>query len=89
MSWDIKIAKKISKQIKRFPKKDKDRIFVIFEQMASNPYSGDIEKIEGEESLWRRRIGNYRISYDVYPKQKIIDVVDAQRRTTTTYRKKK
>jgi len=60
MSWDIKIAKKISKQMKRFPEKDKKRILVVFDGMIMNPYSGDIEKIKGEEVLWRKRIGNYK-----------------------------
>lgn len=85
MSWQIKIAKRVLKVIKRIPKKDAERLLFILDKLAENPYQGDIEKIEGEENTWRRRIGAYRIIYEIFPKQRFIFVYDVRRRTTTTY----
>ncbi len=89
MSWKIKIAKRVLKEIKHIPKKGAKRLLVILEELKENPYQGDIEKIKGEENVWRRRIGNYRILYEIIPKQKDIYVFQIRRRTTTTYRKKR
>ncbi len=86
MTWRIKIAKRVLKQIKRIPKKDAKRLLFVLDELTENPYQGDIEKIRGEENAWRRRIGSYRILYEIFPKQKFISVYNLERRTTTTYR---
>jgi len=87
MNWEIKIAKRVLKEIKRIPKKDAKRLLFILEEFAENPYSGDIEKIKGENDTWRKRVGNYRIIYQISSNQKYIEVFDIRRRTTTTYKK--
>jgi len=86
MNWEIKVAKRVAKEIKRIPKKDAKRLLFILEEFTNNPYKGDIQKISGENNAWRRRIGNYRIIYQIFPKQKCIEVLDVRRRTTTTYK---
>lgn len=85
MSWKVKIAKRASKQMKRAPEKDAKRLLSVLEGLTENPYRGDIEKIKGEDNVWRRRVGNYRILYEIKPKQRHIDVFQIRRRTTTTY----
>ncbi len=88
MNWKVKIAKGASKAMKRFPKKDAERLLFVLEEFQVDPYQGDIEKIRGEDNVWRRRVGNYRILYEVVPRQKSVDVFRIERRTTTTYKKR-
>lgn len=89
MPWEIKIAKGVYKEIKRLPKRDMRRILGVLESLPENPYFGDIEKLSGEVNVWRRRAGVYRITYELFTQNKFIAVLDVQRRTTTTYRKRK
>lgn len=89
MSWNFKIAKRVLKEIKHIPKKDALRLLFVLEKIAENPYQGDIEKIKGEDNVWRRKIGNYRILYEIIPRQRYINVFQIRRRTTTTYRKQR
>lgn len=88
MSWDVRIAKRVSKQMKRISKKEVPNILGVMDNMARNPYWGDIKKIEGEQHVWRRRVGNYRILYEIFPNEKFVAVLDIRRRTTTTYHRK-
>jgi len=88
MSWEVRLVKRAAKEIKRIPKKDAKRLLFVLEELAENPYQGDIEKIKGEENVWRRRIGNYRILYEIKLKQRYIGVFQIRRRTTTTYRRR-
>lgn len=88
MNWEVVVRHKIKKQLKRFPKKDIARIEVALAQFRHNPFAGDIEKMEGEENVWRKRVGSYRISYELFPKKQMVYVFMVERRTTTTYRKK-
>jgi mRNA-degrading endonuclease RelE of RelBE toxin-antitoxin system len=41
--------------------------------------------MKGEENVWRRRAGAYRIFYELIPKTKIIYVFRVERRTSKTY----
>jgi len=56
--------------------------------MQDDPYTGDIAHLQGESFAWRRRVGNYRIIYELIPDQRFIIVSRIERRTTTTYRKR-
>ena len=85
MDWDVKIARRVLKEIKRFPEKDAKRLFFVLEELVKNPYQGDIEKIKGENNVWRRRVGSYRIIYEIFPAQKFVWVFDIKRRATATY----
>ena len=85
-NWKLKIRERIWKDIARFPRKDRRRIIKVIEKdLVLNPYSGDIERMKGEENCWRRRIGAYRIFYEIYPRKKIIYVYRVERRTSKTY----
>lgn len=88
MSWKVRIAKRVSKEMKRIPKKDVKRLLFVLEGLAKDPYQGNIEKIKGEDNVWRRRVGSHRILYEIILKGKYIDVFQIRRRTTTTYRKR-
>ena len=87
MSWQIKIAKRVLKQVKKIPKKDAQRLSIILQSMSENPYRGDLDNLKGEENTWRRRVGAYRIIYEIFPKQKMVFIEDIRRRTSTTYRR--
>ena len=57
--------------------------------MADNPLTGDIVRLHGQHpTAWRRRVGAYRIFYDLDPVNHFIFVRLIERRTTTTYRKR-
>ena len=85
MSWELRTNKKAAKTIKGFPKKDRIRIYEAISVIALNPYQGDIQKMGGETNVWRRRIGSYRIFYEIFPKEKIILIFKIKRRTSHTY----
>lgn len=87
MKWEFKIAKKAGKQTKKFPKNDLRRISESIEELGEDPYNGDIQKMSGEENVWRKRVGNYRILYEIIFEEKIIFIFSVERRTTTTYKK--
>ncbi|MDO8590491.1 MAG: type II toxin-antitoxin system RelE/ParE family toxin [bacterium] len=85
MGWELIIDSYAKKQLKRISKKDAERIVVAIKDFTANPYAGDIEKMEDQKDVWRRRIGAYRIFYEVYTTRKIIYVFDIKRRTSSTY----
>lgn len=84
-NWGLRIENAVYKELARFPKKDTERIMKTIKLLPLDPYIGDIQKIKGEENIWRRRVGNYRIFYEVKMLEKIVQVFWVERRTSSTY----
>lgn len=83
--WLLQVDPQVHKDIKNFPRQDTRRILNAVEMLPINPYAGDIQKMTGEENVWRRRIGNYRIFYEIITRDKILHVFRVERRTSKTY----
>jgi mRNA-degrading endonuclease RelE of RelBE toxin-antitoxin system len=84
-SWVLQIDPAIFKYLKRMPRGDVERILFIIQNLPLNPFSGDIQKMRDEKNIWRRRVGAYRIFYELIPQSKIISVFRVERRTSKTY----
>lgn len=85
INWKIKIRERVCKDTEKFPRKDKMRILQTFEEIYVNPFSGDVQKMKGEENVWRRRVSAYRIFYEILPKDKVTYIFRVERRTSKTY----
>lgn len=84
-NWVLQIDPKVAKALKKIPQGNARRITSVMEQLPTNPYAGDIQKMKGEKNVWRRRVGEYRIFYEIIPTESVIHVFHVERRTTTTY----
>ena len=85
MTWRLQIARRAQRELQRLPAKDRQRIAAALIEMRENPFSGDIARLRAERTSWRRRVGSYRIFFDVHPEPLVVDVVEIARRTSTTY----
>lgn len=84
-NWVLEIEPDVYKETRRLSLSDKQRIFDVINSLALNPYSGDVEKLSGEENRWRRRVGAYRIFYRIYQNSRKVLVVHVERRGSHTY----
>lgn len=85
VNWVLQIDPKVEKALKKIPQTSSRRIVAALEQLPDKPYSGDIQKMRGEKNVWRRRIGEYRIFYEIIPEESVLHVFHLERRTSTTY----
>ena len=53
--------------------------------MQADPFQGDLKRLKGKDTAWRRRVGNYRIIYDLYFDEHLIVIQGILRRTSATY----
>ena len=83
--WTVRVDRAVEKQLRRIPWRDAERVFSAITEMAANPYSGDVVKMHGEEDTWRRRVGSYRIFFEVLSEECVVYVYRVERRTSTTY----
>jgi mRNA-degrading endonuclease RelE of RelBE toxin-antitoxin system len=85
MTWAVVVAKPAQKHVARFPNRDQQRIRAAVLAMRDDPFSGDVIKLEGAGSRWRRRVGNYRIFFSVDVTSRVVNISAIVRRTSTTY----
>ena len=84
MEWTVVLAGPATKSLKRIPADDKKRILAALTEMEQDPFRGDIRKLQGLPGF-RRRVGNWRIMFEVVVERKIIVIAAIERRTSTTY----
>ena len=89
MNWILVLAKSAKKQLNRLPETDRSRILSVIGQMGLNPLGGGVTQLHHPKlPSFRRRVGNYRILFDIYPDRRIIIITEVIRRTSTTYRRR-
>jgi mRNA-degrading endonuclease RelE of RelBE toxin-antitoxin system len=84
VEWIVVLAGPAKKSLKRIPTADRARILAALEEMQRNPFAGDIRKLQGLPGF-RRRIGNWRILFELVPERHHVVVAAIERRTSTTY----
>ena len=84
MAFVVHLANKAEKGLRGIPAADHERILSALESMEDNPLSGDVVKLKGIDAF-RRRVGNYRIIFNINAKEHAVFVMDVLRRTSTTY----
>lgn len=84
MEWTVVLVGPARKSLKRVPASDKTRILAALAEMEQNPFQGDIRKLQGLPGF-RRRVGDWRILFEVVPERRQIVVAAIERRTSTTY----
>ena len=74
MMWNVVITGPAQKDFQKLPQKDQARVKAALISMQSDPFKGDAETPwQGKPAAWRRRVGNYRIVYDLdFNKRQIV-----------------
>jgi mRNA interferase RelE/StbE len=72
--FQIEWKKSAEKELYAIANQDQRRIIEAVSELSENPFSIGSHKLQGAESLYRIRVGDYRIIYDVNVRTKIITV---------------
>ena len=85
MRWIVRASHDAQKALARADGKDRKYLKAALKQLESDALAGDIQRLKNERAAFRRRVGNWRIFFDLYPDTFTVHVVAIERRTTTTY----
>lgn len=83
MSYRLLLHKNVTKFLEKCPAKQRQDIKQKLELLKQNPYSNtqlDIKNMQGYENLYRLRIGQYRLIYQVKQNELVIFVLKAGNR---------
>ena len=83
--YKILVSRTFQKQFNKLDKEMQKRVKNALKQSMSNPFSArskaDIKQIKGTFPVkYRIGIGNYRIIYTIYKKDKVVKVIELMKR---------
>lgn len=71
-SYDIQFRRSVRKDFKHLPPKTAERIWSKIEGLEENPRPPGAASLEGDRPLWRIRIGDYRLVYEIDDKARVV-----------------
>lgn len=78
--YTITFARSARKELERLSATVISRVFPRIEALAQNPRPPSCRKIQGYENLWRIRVGDYRVIYQVFDDELVVDIVTVRHR---------
>ncbi len=74
-SYRIEWKRSAIKELKRLPREAVRRILQVVEPLARDPYPLGIRKLVGSEHIYRIRVGDYRVIYNVQESILVIHII--------------
>jgi mRNA interferase RelE/StbE len=79
--YTITFAQSARKDLERLSASIVNRVFPKIEALAQNPRPSDCRKLQGVENLWCIRVGDYRVVYQVFDEELVVDIVAVRHRS--------
>ena len=72
--YEITFARSARKELQALPLAIAERILEKIELLAVNPRPAGCKKLRGQTGLWRIRVGEYRVIYNIDDGTRVVDV---------------
>ncbi len=80
MRYTVQLRPSAFKSFKNLPRKEQIRIAAAIESLAEDPRPAGVKKLAAEEDIWRIRIGQYRVIYQIEQGKLLILVLKIRHR---------
>ena len=70
ISWKASAVKELRSIAPQFIPK----LIHSIEQLARNPFTGNVRKLQGSTNSYRMRVGDYRVLYVVFEERKTLEI---------------
>jgi mRNA interferase RelE/StbE len=75
MTYHVEFTKQAAKQFKAVPSQEQQRMKPRIDALSVDPRPNGVTKLAGEENIYRIRVGNYRVIYNIQDHQLLVLVV--------------
>lgn len=85
MGWGVVLASRAKKDLRKVPASEQKRVKAALRELGKDPFLGDVRPIAGEPHIFRKRVGHWRILFELLETHRVVVVASIKRRTSTTY----
>lgn len=79
--YEILLTRSARKELERLPPRLASNVLRRIEALGENPRPPGCIKLTGAEDLWRIRIGDYRVLFDIQDDKLLIDILAIRHRS--------
>ena len=80
-TYEVTFARSARRELEGLPRSVAARILERIQALSENPRSHGCRKIQGPSQLWRIRVGEYRVIYQIDDKDRIVDIIVIRHRS--------
>ena len=80
MTYQIEVVGAAKRQLKRLSKENQQRILGAIEKLADHPRPRDCKQLQGEDRLFRLRVGDYRVVYEIHDRVLLVLILTVAHR---------
>ena len=87
MNWVCELTQDAEEDLRDLPRAIQKRVARVLTQMETDPLQGNVKALQGEawRSVFRRRIGDYRILFTVQHAKQTVSILRILIRSGNTY----
>ena len=86
MSWKLIYSRRAVRSLRRLPRDDQARLLMQLNAMQEDPLGGNVKALRHHPISFRRRVGEFRILFDLDQVVRSVLIHDISRRSESTYR---
>lgn len=75
MAYQVIVKPSAAKVIRKLDRSTQAKVVRLLDALAQEPRPGGVVKLEGDDNLWRVRIGDYRVVYEIHDGKLIVLVL--------------
>lgn len=72
--YTIEVKRSAQKELSAIPKNFQEKIISAIDALAENPRPEGVKKLKLSQNLWRIRVGDYRVIYEIEDSLQILEV---------------
>jgi len=77
MSYRVIIPKPVQKELDDLPEKQRERLLNDIRLLADIPRPSGVKKLKGHENMYRIRVGNYRVIYEIQDQEMLVLILSS------------
>jgi len=78
--YNVEFVDSAAKEFRVLPVDIKYRVRLAVDSLCQNPYPSGVRKLHGHKRLYRIRVGQYRLVYEIRDQEKLIRVTRIRHR---------
>ena len=78
--YEITFARSARRELEALEAQLVARVWARIQALGGKPRPPGCRKVQGEEDVWRIRVGDYRVLYEIKDATRIIDIVAVRHR---------
>ena len=85
MPYELQVERAARRSLAGIPADDYARLERAIDALAEEPRPRGSKKLRAPAPMWRIRVGNYRVIYSVFERERIVKILGVARRGSRTY----